>query len=280
MTHIGKMIRRMSHDEEQVYFDHARQIFFESILFSDTLSGYLNDGEAVFRASLLGIDLAQPRIIVVLGFETDSSRGAEGAVPQALSQKNLNDFSKYLKNHIAINRQNFCFADEQRVVLLFCSSSVEFVHETTTRLCEDLENFYSIKIYGGISSAAEASADFRRCYNEAKTAGLMAQKMQKKMLLTYNVTSPYFIAKSMDTGVQELLVNSVFKGVDENERREMARIIHTYCDTEGNVELSAASLFMHRNTFLYRMNKIRAATGYSLKKPKDLFVLYLAVLSL
>ena len=277
---IQRLSRRMSHDEEQVYFDHARQIFFESILFSDTLSDYLSDGEAVFRASLLGIDLVEPRIIVVLGFETDSSRGAEGAVPQALSQKNLNDFSKYLKRHITFHPQNFCFADKQRVVLLFCSSAVESVQEITTRLCEDLENFYSVKIYGGISTVAQASAHFKRCYNEAKTACRMAQKMQRKMLLTYHVTSPYFIAKSLDAGVRELLVKSVFQAVEGQERQEMVQIIQAYCDAEGNVALAASRLFLHRNTFLYRMNKIRDATGYSLKHPKDFFVLYLAVLSL
>lgn len=277
---IQRLSRRMSHEEEQRYFDHARQIFFESTLFSGTLTDYLNDDEAVFRASLLGIDLVQPRIIVVLSFETDFSRSAEGAVPQALSTKNINDFARYLKQHVRDHQQNFCFASEQQVVILFCSNSVDAVLEQAARLCGDLENFYSIRIYGGISSVAEGPIHFKRCYGEAKTACLMAQKIQRKMLLVYNVTSPYFIAQSLAPEVREALVSSVFQGVPAEEMREMARIIQTYCDNGGIVEQAAAAIFMHRNTFLYRSNKIRAATGYNMKDPKDLFVLYLAVLSL
>lgn len=277
---IQRLSRRMSHDEEQRYFDHARQIFFESTLFSDTLSDYLNDDEVIFRASLLGIDLEKPRIIVVLGFETDCSRVAEGAVTQALSPKNLNDFAQYLKRHITFHDQNFCFADGQRVVILFCSSSIERVQEKTARLCEDLERFYAVKIYGGISTVAEKSIHFKRCYSEAKTACLMAQRTQKKMLVSYDVASPYFIAQSLDADVRKILVKTVFSRTSDGERQEMARIIKTYCDCGGSVENAALRIFMHRNTFLYRINKIRAVTGYDMKDPRDLCILYLAVLSL
>ena len=277
---IQRLSRRMSHEEEQGYFERARQIFFESTLFSGMLSEFLNDEEVLFRASLLGIDLTRPRVIVVLGFDTNFSLPSEGAYTAALSQKNIYDFAHYLKKNLADKQQDFCFADEQRVVMLLCTASGKEALEISSRLCEDLERFYSIRVYGGLSSVAKDPDQFQRCYSEAKIACKIAQTTQTKMLLPYNVTSPIFIAQSLPQELKTALVHSVFGDMTPEEIREMRELILTYCKHDGNIEQAAAELHVHRNTLLYRINKIKSATGFNLKSPRDLFVLYLTVLVL
>lgn len=276
---IQRLSRRLSREEEQLFFERARRIFFESTLFSGSLADFLNDEEVVFRASLLGIDLVQPRVIVVLSFEPGAESGAEGAT-MSITRKQMGDFAKYMRQHINDNPQNFCFADEQHVVLLFCSTSVSEVEAASERLCKDLERFYSIRIFGGISSIAESPLQFQRCYTEAKMACNMAQNAQNKMLMVYDVVSPYFIAQSLAPEIRKALVTSVFGKASPEEVVEMANVIQTYCRNNGNVEQAAAEVYMHRNTFLYRMNKVKTLTGYSVKNPRDLFILYLAVLSM
>lgn len=276
---VQRLSRRMSHEEEQGYFERARQIFFESTLFSGMLAEFLNDEEVLFRASLLGIDLTQPRVIAVLGFDTDFSLTAEGAYPTALSQKNINDFTRFLKNSLIHQQQSFCFCDEQRVVLLLCAATTKAALDTATRMCEDLERFYSIRIYGGLSSVAENPTQFQRCYNEAKMACNIAQATQNKMLLPYDITSPIFIAQSLSAEIKGALYQSVFSNVGADEIREMSDLILTYSKHDGNIEQIAAELHVHRNTLLYRINKIKSATGFNLKSPRDFFVLYLTVLS-
>lgn len=274
-----RLSRRMSREEEQGYFDRARQIFFESTLFSGMLSEFLNDEEILFRASLLGIDLTQPRIIAILGFDPAPSYTAEGSSPARLSQKNISDFAAYLKRNIAFHPQNFCFADKQRVVLLFCSNSLHEVMENSSRLCEDLEHFYSIRVYGGISTVADDPIQFQKCYTQAKIACNIARSARQKRLLTFDVTSPVFIARSLPQELRAALYSAVFGGCTEEEIREMSELVLTYYKHDGNVEQSAAELYVHRNTFLYRLNKIRTATGFNIKSPRDTVVLYLAVLA-
>lgn len=275
---IQRLSRRMSHEEEQGYFERARQIFFESTLFSGMLSEFLNDEEVRFRASLLGIDLTRPRVIVVLGFDTDSCVPSEGTYTEKLSQKNIYDFARYLKKNLMAQQQNFCFADEQRVVMLLCATSSKSAIDISSKLCEDLERFYSIRVYGGLSSVAEDPKQFQRCYNEAKTACNIAQTTQTKMLLTYDITSPIFIAHSLPQEIKSALVHSVFADVTSEEIHEMQDLISVYCKHDGNIEQTAEELHIHRNTLLYRIKKIKSTTGFNLKSPRDLFVLYLAVL--
>lgn len=274
---IQRLSRRMSRDEEQGYFDRARQIFFESTLFSGTLSEFLNDDEVIFRASLLGIDLSLPRVILMLGFDSLSQTPEDTKNVRS----HIIDYSQYLKQNIsARQQQDFCFVDEQHVMVLFCSNSSQQVLERSARLCEDLENFYSIRVYGGISTVAASPPQFQRCYNEAQTACEIAQRSPAKKLLIYNVTSPRFIAQSIPSDIKSSLVKAVFSGLSKEDVQETVDLVHAYWHAHGNIEQAAAALFIHRNTFLYRINKTRTLTGLNIKDPKDLMVLYLACFNL
>ena len=44
-----------------------------------------------------------------------------------------------------------------------------------------------------------------------------------------------------------------------------------------NIQRCADACFLHRNTFQYRMNRLREKTGYDLRRPRDAVLLYLAV---
>lgn len=57
---------------------------------------------------------------------------------------------------------------------------------------------------------------------------------------------------------------------------DVGEIIEGLVENNLNISKTADSLFIHRNTLLYRTNKIRERTGYDPKKAKDLFTLLLA----
>lgn len=277
---VRRLSRRMSRDEEEGYFERARQIFFESTIFSDILSESLNSDDLAFRASLLGIDLTQPRVMVVLAFDTDSSFLSEGAFPSPLSQKNIEEFALRLRDSLRHQqKQNLCFTHHQKVVMLLCATTTKAALETSTKMCEDLESFYSIRIFGGISSVAQSPGQFKARYHEAKMACSIAQTSQRKMLLTYDITSPVFISHSLTPEIKAALYQSVFGNLGQEEIHEISQLILTYSDLDGNIEQTAAKLHVHRNTLLYRMNKVKSTTGFNMKSPKDLFILYLTVLS-
>ena len=55
--------------------------------------------------------------------------------------------------------------------------------------------------------------------------------------------------------------------------QEMRETIKVYFDQDLNLSTAARQLYIHRNTLLYRLEKIRKATGLDLRRFKDAVVL-------
>jgi len=54
---------------------------------------------------------------------------------------------------------------------------------------------------------------------------------------------------------------------------EIGEIVEVFLKNNMNITESAKSMYLHRNTLLYKIEKIKKITGYDLKKIEDLLVL-------
>ena len=54
---------------------------------------------------------------------------------------------------------------------------------------------------------------------------------------------------------------------------EIDEIVEVLLKNNMNITESAKSMYLHRNTLLYKIEKIKKITGYDLKKIEDLLVL-------
>ena len=70
---------------------------------------------------------------------------------------------------------------------------------------------------------------------------------------------------------------SVVVACTPQEEAEFAQTIRAYFAWDGDIQTCAEHLFIHRNTFQYRMDRIKRKTGYNLKAPKDALLLYLTL---
>jgi len=68
----------------------------------------------------------------------------------------------------------------------------------------------------------------------------------------------------------------VFGTCQPEEVEELMQTIRLYFDHDGDLKVCAQAAFIHRNTFQYRMDRVRKKTGYDLKRPKEALLLYLA----
>ena len=67
----------------------------------------------------------------------------------------------------------------------------------------------------------------------------------------------------------------IIKNIDKN-------LLHTglsFIENDLNISKTSSSLFLHRNTLIYRLEKIKEILGLDLKKFKDSFVFYLSIQS-
>jgi len=77
----------------------------------------------------------------------------------------------------------------------------------------------------------------------------------------------------VDKKVTERFSQRVLKNFDSNK----ARTLECFFANNLNIQQTANDLFLHRNTLIYRLNKIIDETGYDPKKFKDALILQVAL---
>lgn len=63
----------------------------------------------------------------------------------------------------------------------------------------------------------------------------------------------------------------------EAENEELLELLHTYIQNDCNAKKTADSLYMHLNTFYYRLGKIEKILNRKLSTSEDLFIVMLAI---
>ena len=86
--------------------------------------------------------------------------------------------------------------------------------------------------------------------------------------LTQTTSASYLLLASLDISRRNLALRG---------QEEFAKVIRLYFEQDGNIQKCAEKMFIHRNTFQYRMDTIQKKVGYSLKTPKEAMLLYLAI---
>jgi carbohydrate diacid regulator len=91
--------------------------------------------------------------------------------------------------------------------------------------------------------------------------------------LGYDYFLPYIDSASAEYYLHHMLENDIAEIFNDTE---IGKIIEALAENNLNISQTADSLFIHRNTLLYRLNKVKEITGLDPKNVKHLFTLLLA----
>lgn len=140
---------------------------------------------------------------------------------------------------------------------------------------QTLEDDFSIKSICYIGQYWNLSTSFSSLFNEEYTI-FQKQKEQNKGLSVLSLSQlalPHYIKSAIeDSGLLSEL-KKIFS--DQTEWRELVKALW---ETQGNISMAAKSLYVHRNTLQYRLDRFNEATGFSLKDKNDLMLCYLLLL--
>jgi DNA-binding PucR family transcriptional regulator len=67
---------------------------------------------------------------------------------------------------------------------------------------------------------------------------------------------------------------------DRERRRDLLRTLRALFSARGNASEAADRMFLHRNSMLYRLERIQKLTGLDLKDPRVALALQLGLLTL
>ncbi len=124
------------------------------------------------------------------------------------------------------------------------------------------------KVYIGISSVVENLKDLARAYKEARVALEVGKVFDiEKPIMSYENLGIGRLVYQLPTTLCEIFLQEVFKkGSLESLDRETLMTVQSFFENNLNVSETSRKLFVHRNTLVYRLEKIRKITGLDLRE--------------
>ena len=133
----------------------------------------------------------------------------------------------------------------------------------------------------GLGQVARDVNVWRASYRDAVQAMELAERLQTDI--------PLFIG---DLGVYQLILSlsdrnrlsefceqtlGILTEYDMRQNADLIKTLEAYFNCHGNLSQTAESLIVHRNTLLYRMNRINEIAGIDLSRPETRLALHLAL---
>ncbi len=169
------------------------------------------------------------------------------------------------------NRDYVINISEQDIVIV-----KEVTEETTS---EDLEEEaqsilhkaqqeHGAKVLIGISSVVTKLKDLARAYKEARISLEVGKVFDiERPIMSYENLGIGRLIYQLPTTLCEIFLSEVFKkGSLESLDRETLMTVQSFFENNLNVSETSRKLFVHRNTLVYRLEKIRKLTGLDLRE--------------
>jgi len=268
MTEV--MIESVQRQERSDLIDRAKSLFVENWLFAERPDW----PELELRGRLLGFDISEPYTVALLEL---SGQAAGGYLrPEDVGEMRSGLILRMLQDHLREDDRHYCAVIRSRIIVLLCRTGRTAAYAKVSRMCQDIESYYSLRVSGGVSGASRGMGDIRRCFLEAQTANAAAAQSPRSRVVFYDQVSLELIAQSIPRSIRNDLCRMIFSSCTDQEREEFTKTILLYFDQDGDIRRCAEKLFVHRNTFQYRVEQLKKRTGYDLRVPKDALRLYLA----
>lgn len=264
------LVERVQAKEQSDLMERARGLFVETWLFSREPDW----AELEVRGRLLGFALEEPYTVALLRLPRPALSGSVEDLGEMRSSLILG----MLRTRLRQDSRHACAVIRDQVILLLCGLDRTQALAAVRQACRDVEGYYGVPVRGGISSPSRSPSDIRRCYLEARTAGVAAEQSDRSRLVFYDEVSLEFLVQSIPRKLRQDLREVLFSGCTDQEKRDFSRLILLYFQQGGDIRRCAEELFIHRNTFQYRVEALAKRTGRDLRRPKDATLLYLAAL--
>lgn len=260
------MVESLQQKESQMMINSSRSRFLNSWIEWDGS----NIEEFYNRGKLLGIDTTPKQSVVCVDFGG--------------SKLYFNDPDNSLKpdqilSKVAVSSgfpgpELYCYSDDYFVFLI-----PESTNEQALKIAGMFQREVAVHtkkmVFIGISSHSGTSSEIAILFREARSACEIAKRSDGRSIQIYSRTDPEFIAGSISEDIRVALMNSVLGTCRKERRSEYIELLHYYFQYNGVLNDAAAAMFIHRNTFQYRIDKMEKEIGYRLNNSRDRFILYL-----
>jgi len=230
---------------------HDRGTFVKNIIMDNILPG-----DIYIRAKELHFATDVPRAVFLIR-QVGHSDVATVDVLSGMFPDKLQDFV------LSINETDIAIVKQ-----ISGSTTEEDLEKMALSIEETLRNELSIKTVIGIGTVFDHLRELADSYKEAQTAIDVGKVFDtEKSIINYEKLGIGRLIYQLPTTLCEIFLSEVFKknSIDSLDQ-ETLFTINKFFENNLNVSETSRKLFVHRNTLVYRLEKIKKLTGLDLRE--------------
>lgn len=232
---------------------------------------------------LYGFDYKSKRVCLTLtlqNYENDYHKKQMIKVLHDHISKFLSKNKNYFicANHDIIS--TFLFYPEEHKNIL----AVNYAFKTAGQLYLEIKNLVSCDVRIGISRCHKRITTISMAFKDSMKAIQLEELLgSSQPISSYNNQLPYHILCELPKpDLEKIYKDSIAMLVefDKQNHTELVATFKMYYECKFNSSEAAKRLFLHRNTLLYRLDKIKELLETDFNNPNEFFSLYLGICAL
>lgn len=197
-----------------------------------------------------------------------------------------NDVSVYdvLQNLFPDKTKDFIININETDIALVKETSPEIsakdIENLASSIADTISGEFYVRAVIGIGTTVDNLKDLARSFKEAQTALEVGKVFDtEKTIISYNNLGIARLIYQLPTTLCETFLREVFKkGSIDSLDQETLFTIQRFFENNLNVSETSRGLFVHRNTLVYRLEKIKKLTGLDLREFDDAIVFKVALM--
>ncbi|MGW8113743.1 PucR family transcriptional regulator [Caproicibacterium sp. NSD3] len=154
------------------------------------------------------------------------------------------------------------------------------LEKLASSIVDTLSGEFYVHCVVGIGTPVESLKDLARSFKEAQVALEVGKVFDtERSIVSYDNLGIARLIYQLPTTLCEMFLKEVFKkgGIDSLDH-ETLFTIQRFFENNLNVSETSRKLFVHRNTLVYRLEKIKKITGLDLREFEDAIVFKVALM--
>jgi purine catabolism regulator len=234
------------------------------------------------KGRILGYNI-EKTYVCILGQvrNTHGDSQLRDSIDNSIMVKLLKEFNQVKKNYP--KEQMTVYKDS--TFLIFREVDEMDNNETINKYIDTLDrkvsNLYKdLEIIWGISQINTSKADFNELFKNAKSAlDVFWKTNSKKKRFSYEDSNLFYILKSLKNieSIDEIVSSTMDKLCSKDKNKILVETLRSYFNNDRNVSKTARSLHIHRQSLLYRLDRIQKLTNLNIENTDHLFLLEICV---
>ncbi len=189
-----------------------------------------------------------------------------------------------LQNLYADNQQDFVISVNETDIAVVRQVSADTTGEELSVFAKGMEDKLKTELFArttiGIGTIAEHLRELADSYKEAQVAIEVGKVFDtEKTVINYENLGIGRLIYQLPTTLCDIFLSEVFKKNSiESLDQETLFTINMFFENSLNVSETSRKLFVHRNTLVYRLEKIKKLTGLDLREFDDAIIFKVALM--